>query len=164
MSDFAEVLDRIKGIAYGDEVHADPEATLDELWDLRCAIGTITSSARKLLAAVDSDIAKLLTGKVARFGDSFVKVAPKRTLEVYNPDGLFDWLGDDARHAFKPEAIRITSLRAIATKRGADPRAIVNSFIDYREDDPVVTVLPLDKAPRYASDMAHGEVKERSTR
>lgn len=162
--DFGEVLDRIKGIAYGDEVHQDPDATLEELWELRCAIGTITSAARKLLKAVDADITEVLDGNVVRFDDSFVKVAPKRTLEVYNAEGLFDWLGDDARHCFPANGIRITSLRAVAEKRGADPRAIVNSFIDYREDAACVQVVPIDKAPRYAQAMSHGEIKERKTK
>lgn len=131
---------------------------LAQLWEIRRWFDTIISAAKGLRELVDGEIADKLAGGSARFDDSFIRVVPVRTARVYNAEGLFNWLGPDVRAAFNPQQVRLTAIRAIAEKRGQTPEAVVNSFIDFEEGETRLQVLPLNKAPKYAASLNHGDV------
>lgn len=135
---------------------------LDELWGLRCELDAILGAARAVKTCVDSEIAvRVGDGGAARLDDYLVRYRPRRTLRVYNPEGLWSWLGDDVARAFNPSYVRISDLRAIARERGHDdPRPVIDCFVDYEYGEPAIDATPLIKAPAYAQGMEHGEIRE----
>lgn len=144
--------------------------SLEEMWDWRRQAEGVAAAARKLIKLMDSLIAQEIGDRQVRLDDSLLRVKPKRTLRVYAPDALFDYLEDDARHCFRADDIRITSLRAIVEKRAreANPditadelrkrvESVVNCFIDHDvSDDAHLEVLPMSKAPKFAASLEPG--------
>lgn len=159
--ELADVIDRIKEVVYGDLPDLEGYESLQQMWEVRRACETIAAAARKLRAEADSWLAEYLDGRSARMDDFLVRAKPTRKLIVMDPPTFWDFLGDDARECFRPEQVRITSLKAIAEKRGQDPRVVVDSLIDYERGDVALEAVPLSKAPKFASEMQHGQIKDR---
>jgi hypothetical protein len=184
--DMADILDRIKGIVYGDTPSLAPFETLQSFWEVRRACESVMAAARSLKSAADEAIAEDLGPNATRLDDSFLYAGPKKTMVVYNAEGLFDYLGDEARECFRPDDVRISSLRAVIERRvrrdmeaqaaeveGASVSdkavkqhiaAVVNAFCDWEEGDPQLHVVPITRAPKYAAQLVHGEIKERKPR
>lgn len=136
---------------------------LETLWTWRVALAGIVSAARQLLAEVDTGIAEELgEGGAVVFDGKLIRFKQSGSWKAIDAEALWEFLGEDARHCFRPEDIRITSLRAIATKRERDPRVIVDSLMDYEKGDPKVEVMPVNstKAPKYAATMKPGEIRK----
>lgn len=172
-----DILDRIKGVMYGDAPDLEGFDGLTTMWEVRRACESVIAAARAMKKEADGWLAEYLGGNAARLDDSFLYAGPKRTMVVYNPKGLFDYLGDDIRECFRADDIRISSLRAVAERRLLESNpdlddkvvkqsiaSVVNSFIDYAKGDPELHVVPMTKAPKYAVDLAHGEIKDRKVR
>lgn len=135
---------------------------LETLWAWRVALAGIVSAARSLLSQVDQNIAEELgEGGSVVFDGKLIRYKAGGCWKAIDADALWDFLADDARHCFRTDDIRITGLRAVATKRGRDPKVIVDSLMDYEKNDPRVEVMPVNspKAPKYAAGMKPGEVK-----
>ena len=142
-----------------------PDKTLDELWAMRREVEGFIAAAKSVLKGCDASIAELLgEGSSVRLDDCLVRYKQSRKLKVYNPDGLWDFLGLDARECFNVNSVRVTSLKAVAEKRGKSPDAVVNSFIDHELGDPCVEVIPESKAPKYMKSMKHGEIRRKAVK
>lgn len=136
-----------------------PKSDLETLWTWRQEATGVKQAAGVVLRAIDNLIAEVLDGGAVRMDDYLVKVRPRRTTQVMDPDTFWDYLGDDARLAFNANTVRLSSLKAIAKKRGQDPYVIVDSLIDQLEGEPALETVPISKAPKYAQGMAHGQVR-----
>lgn len=153
----------------------DPEDTdivfdsLEEMWDWRRQAEGVAAAARRLIKLMDSLITQEIGDRQVRLDDSLLRVKPQRTLRVYAPDALFDYLEDDVRHCFRPDDIRITSLRAIVEKRARESNpditddelrrrvdSVVNCFIDHDVADVRLEVLPLSRGPAFGERMEPG--------
>lgn len=151
-------------IHFGDDTEIEelPEG-LEELWELRTGLDRVISTARKLKTAVEQAMAQDLgEGNSIRLGGDWISAQPSRTFRIHNPDGLFDWLGLDARLAFNPNTVRVGSLRAIAEQRELNP-GVIETFGEYEDGPGTITVKPIDRAPLYVKDFEHGQKKERKS-
>lgn len=156
----ADVLDEVQSAVYNEAYVPEwDDSELAELWERRRGLDTAMQAARRLRDLADREISVKLDGGSARFDDYLVRATRRRTTVIMEPDRFWDWLGEDARYAFRPNAVRLTSLRAIAEKRGQNPRTVVNSLIDYEYGEDQLQLLPINRAPQYAQVMEPGEVR-----
>lgn len=163
-SEKADVLAAIETAVYEPGFTWELPDDLESLWARRRFLMTYMTAARAAMAQVDAGISELLDGAQARLDDYLVRVKPRRTLRVLDPETFWDWLADDARVCFRPDAVRVTSLKAVAEKRGLKPQVIFDSLIAYEEGDDAVEIVPLTKAPKFAQSMEHGEIRDKGGR
>lgn len=155
---------------------------IPELWDVRSKIDSLMSALRVMRTAVDDEIGHRLDGASVRLGDRVLAAKPKGQWKVLDPDALFGFIEGHERECFPADAVRITSLRAVAELKAReemdaeilkarrsvhdDPEAwvkhrvqvIVNSLMDYeKEDVPTLQVLPLTRAPKWAQGLEEGK-------
>lgn len=148
----------------------DVDLTGEVLWHLAGELAT----HRQTIKAIEDAVAKLQLADVrrngpVRFGDQFIKASPKSTREIVDLDGLVNWATK-----FDPDAIpklfrlnadnlRITTLRSMAERwlgagDDSDIDAVMQTFIEeHREDDTQLSVVPIDRAPKYAKALGHGQ-------
>lgn len=156
-----DLLALVNDVRYNPDAADIPDADLEQLWAWRVEALGVKQASGAVLEAIDTLIAKSLDGAVARFDDYLIKARPRRTLKVYDAAVLFEFLADDVAAAFNPNSVRVSSLKAIAKKRGSDPKAIVDSLVYYEEGEVGLETVPVTKAPKYAAGMEHGEVVRR---
>lgn len=147
----------------GELTVLDSAESIDDLWTMEAQAEALTRATREVL----NRIRELMIGDVAEFGtvmlgDTLYRAAPdsKRNIVEGQQDALLDWLGDDLRYAVNPNAIRITSVRAIAEQRELPVEAVEDTFYEVleEEDAPMKLVkLPRTRAPKYAQGMTHGD-------
>ena len=130
------------------------------LWEHRKTFTGIIDAAKAIKGVFDKELAVILgPGGRARLDDYLVSYKQDRKLEVTDPEGLADWLGDDLREAVNLNQVRRTSLRNIAERRGVDPNFALEVFCDEQLTDAKLATVPLDKAPKYAQAMEHGQTR-----
>ncbi len=141
----------------------DSAEGIDDLWVMEGAAESLVNASKQVLAQVrqrmGADIDEL--GPV-RLGNKLYRSGPKMDRTVIEGQGmpLMEWLGEDLKNAINPNAVLVTAVRAIATKREQDPKVVEQTFYLYQraEDDAfVLTRIPEDKAPKYFANMEHGD-------
>lgn len=148
-----------KGDEVADEIEwFDEVEELGDVYNVRCQLDSIITTARHLRSLVDKEIGNRLDGGSVRFHDKVLKYGPGRVTKVIDPETLWDFLGEDARHCFNPDYVRITSLKAVAKKRGRDPRVIVDSLLFHEEGEPTLSVIPVTRATKWQQALGEGEI------
>jgi hypothetical protein len=147
----------------GELTVLDSAESIDDLWTMEATAEALMRATREVL----NRVRELMIGDVAEFGsvmlgDTLYRAAPdsKRKIIPGQEGVLLDWLDDRLRDAVNPNAIRITSVRAIAEDRDVDPVMVEDTFYEKveEEDAPMKLVkMPRTRAPKYAQAMKHGD-------
>lgn len=136
-------------------------ADLDEMTMLRDELSTLISTAKVARSWLDGLIAtELGEGYSYRQGERIYKFAPKRERFVANVEAFWEWLlavPSDVSSVFPVGSFRITDVRAVAERRGENPRAVEDTFFDITEKDPTVSVKPIVKAAKWEQKLSDGE-------
>lgn len=163
--DFDDLVVLIKDAYWDEEAdHSDEffDDGIEELWEERKTLTGIIAAAKRVRDEIDKLIAnKLGPATSVRLDDFQVKLAPSRRLRVIDPEGFKNWVGKDWDEVINVTSatLRVKALRAIAEKRDEDPDMALDAFCKWIEGEPRVTTIPIDKAPKYAQDMEHGETR-----
>lgn len=146
----------------------DPTPTLpaddSELWDLIGRVEAVARAARALADEMRDTLAARLDGAALRFGDTILVASPTRTDRLVDPDALIDWLGEDWATVIPVTAstrVRRRALEAVAGKRGVDPEAVWDTFVETEWSEPKLQAMPVDRAPKWAQALSHGERRRR---
>lgn len=137
-------------ILYGDEeLDLEDYAGLsaEELVLLRDEIDLLVRDARNLKSWIDDRIRGLLTNKVMRFGNRVFRGRNSSKLVPFDQDKVIDYLGEDWKAAVRP-AFRTSAIKAIAEKRGQNPKVILDSLFE-RVETENLEVNPLNKSPKF---------------
>tara|TARA_R100000231_G_C5310289_1_gene160224 strand:- start:364 stop:882 length:519 start_codon:yes stop_codon:yes gene_type:complete len=147
-----EVIDQ--RITFGENEELDipeiSEMSAEELAYLRDAIDSMRSDLSLLKSYVDQRIRGRLTGKAFRFGERIYRGKNASKLVPYDNDKILEFLGDDWKAAVRP-AFRTTAIKAIAEKRGLNPKVIMESLFE-RVETEQLDVTPVSKAPKFLTD------------
>lgn len=157
-----------QSIAYGDEeyeVEVDLPEDLERLWTLVAVTDRIISSAIAVRGVLRGRIAeKIGEGGAVRFGDSLIRYSS--SIDRKPLPALSEFLKTRAAEtvlAVLPTSnFRVSALRKIAEEHGYDEETLNGTFYLEVRKPPTVTSMPVDheRAPKYASDMKDGEVRE----
>lgn len=157
------VKDQAKVVRSGEHmpVEADWPADREALWLTIGEAETLVAAARQVLEAVKAQLAGTLeANESVRFGDTIYKTSPDRKDRVIDPAGLIEFLGDDWHHVVPVTSstrLKVGGFRAVAERRGLDFETVRDTFIDTEWGDPKLAAVPVDKAPKYAAKLRHGE-------
>lgn len=143
----------------GDE--SEPEIEdfdLEQLCALRNFVDDVARAARLVKKAVEERIARELgEGGAVRYGDQFIKAGPGKEFVVKDPEAIVKFAGADlAKLVNVKNSIRVTSLKSLLIERGHE-KDFIDTFGDYEDDGKPLTVQPIDKAPKYAQKLEHGQ-------
>lgn len=141
----------------------DAEYTLEEWHALASFADRLSAAARAFKKHCHNQIAQGLgIGSKAgvRFGDHFIREGQGGTWKVKNPEGLREFIADvdgwDMVNLSAPGAVTYTRLKEflIAAKWSAET---IDTFMEREPDGSLITVTPIDKAPKFAAKLSHGE-------
>ena len=147
----------------GDPI-PDPPTDDEELWVLIGRVEAVARAARELADDLRAGLARRLDGAALRFGDTVLVASPTRTDRLVDPDALIDWLGADWATVIPVTAstrVRRRALESVAEKRGVDPGAVWDTFVETEWGEPRLQAIPVDRAPKWAQALAHGERRAR---
>lgn len=142
----------------------DPPSDDEELWVLIGRVEAVARAARELADEMKNALAARLDGAALRFGYTILVASPQRTDRLVDPDALIDWLGDDWATVIPVTAstrVRRRALEAVAEKRGVDPETVWDTFVETEWSEPRLQAMPVDRAPKWAQALSHGERRRR---
>lgn len=142
-----------------DEVGEIDSPQITDLIALRGFMEKVIKAGYAAKKQLDLKIAQELgpNGEI-RYGNSFYRNRPTKTFKVTEAALCCEWLGDDLKRAINvPNAVRVTSLRQIAEEREQSPQAVLDTFGRWTVTEGALTVLPIDKAPKYAQHLEDGQ-------
>jgi len=154
---------RAKALRHGETVPFDIEwpAELEQLWFMLGDAEHIRTAANDLVNAIRTELAsRLRENEAVRFGDTVYRMSVDRKERVIDPRALADWLRDDWHHVVPlshSTPLKKTGLRAICERRGVEYETVRDSFIDVEWGGPKLSAIPIDRAPKYARGLEHGE-------
>lgn len=142
----------------------DAEYTLEEWHALSSFADRLSAAARAFKKHCHKQIAQELgIGSKAgvRFGDHFIREGQGGTWKVKEPQALKDFIRDldawEVVNVASPGAVTMTRLSQFLEGLGADSSAAIDTFFEREPDGSLITVTPIDKAPKFAAKMEHGE-------
>jgi hypothetical protein len=150
---------------------ADP-VTLAEARSRLAQIGQI---ARELVKLVDQELAGSLEHSALRYGNDVYRPSNGRgSAKVTDPESWWGFvsetlgmLNDPDRAAllnalYPASSLRLTALAklAAATVDDLDPGVIRDTFIAYDPPTSLLSVMPIQKAPKFLQDLEDGEIRE----
>ena len=152
--------------AYWDEEasfdEAFEESPLEDIWEERKTLTGMIAAIKRVRDALDAEIAERIgQAKTVRLDDYHVRMSTTRRLKVIDPIGFKNWVGKDWDAVINPlsATLRVKALRALAEARQEDPDMATDAFCKWVDGPMRLTTVPIDKAPKYAQEMEHGEVR-----
>lgn len=145
-----------------DEIEAS-DYTIEEWHVLSHYMDSIISTARKFKKKSHLAIAEQLgvgTKAGIRLGDHFIREGEGGTWKVKDAIELGEWI--DANDAWEiinlgaPGAVTVSRLREYLVASGQSAEA-AETFMERVPDGAPITILPIDKAPKFAAKLEHGE-------
>jgi hypothetical protein len=151
-------------ILFGNNEDATDLETVDNLSTadlvlLRDEVELLVKDSRTLKSYIDDRVRGLLKGKVFKFGNRVFRGRNSSKLVPYDRDKVIEYLGDDWQAAIRPE-FRTTAIKAIAEKRGQNPKVVLESLFE-RVETENLDVNPLNKSPKFIQELlGDEEIKE----
>jgi hypothetical protein len=146
-----------------DEIEAS-DYTIEEWHVLSHYMDSIISTARKFKKKSHLSIAEQLgVGSKAgvRLGDHFIREGEGGKWKVKEPQALKDFIRDmDAWEVVNVGAlgaVTVTRLTQFLEGLGIDSSSAIDTFMEREPDGQPITILPIDKAPKFAAKLEHGE-------
>ena len=145
-----------------EEIETEHKSKLVALWDARKTLTGIAEAAKILRTELERQMQEALGPVgVVRLDDYLVRVTRDRSVRCVDPEGLRDFLGDKVMDAFNPNQVRKTILKTIATEKDLDPNYPLEVFFEEKEGrTEKLSTIPLDRAPKFAESMSHGEARD----
>lgn len=139
------------------------ETNFEQLIDDELELSRIITAATKIRAHVRELIGEELGGRSYRSGDTIYRNQPDVVYRVKDSDGLWDFLGEEAREVIRADAgnVRRTALKAVAARRGLGDEAIYDTFFEREERENRVVKLPLFRARKAEQALEPGTFTDR---
>ena len=141
----------------------DAEYTLEEWHALASFADRLSAAARAFKKHCHTQIAQELgIGSKAgvRLGDHFIREGQGGTWKVKDAIELGEWINEnDAWEIINlgaPGAVTVSRLREYLVASGQTPEA-AETFMERIPDGSLITVTPIDKAPKFAAKLEHGQ-------
>lgn len=161
---------------YRDEEVSLPQALEDatpiELAEARSRLSQLAKVARELTRVIDQELAAQLGTRALRYGNSIIRTAGRGRAKVTNSEEwsllIANALGDlnvTDRAAlinalYGSATPRLTAIPLLASAfNGASPQAIKDTFFTYDLPSSPLSVMPLDRAPKFLQGLEEGEIK-----
>lgn len=150
------------------------EASPLELAEARSRLQQIGQVANELRKLIDVELAGALQGSALNYGGSIIRSANGRgSAKVVDPEAWWGFVASalggigprqraEVLAALYPaSAVRLTAIPKLAaiTEDSIDPDVIKDTFIAYDPPTSPLSVMPIDKAPKYLHDLAEGEIR-----
>lgn len=148
------------------ELEGEEPLALAELHSRLTRIGQIVSELKKLVAAD-------LAGKIPtalRYGDTVYRASNGRGTAKVRDD--FDWwvaVVDGLKESPRPEAliaalfpsssVRLTALPKLEAALSLEEGRLKDLYVTYDPPSTPLSVMPIQKAPKYLQDLEEGEIR-----
>ena len=144
----------VDGYLISDEA---PTPDLDALCAFRNYVDDVGRAARLAKKIIEERISEELgEGGSYRYGDQFIRASGSPKYKVTAPDELVAFAGDDFPKLVNVvNSVKIGALKSLLKERGHD-EDFIDTFGEYVEDDKPLSVMPIDKAPKWAQKLEPG--------
>lgn len=143
--------------------HASPVSLAE--WRNRLVL--IAQVATELRRQLDVQMVATLNGAALRYGDSIIRAAgPKGRAKVKHPAEWWEVVVEGLKATPRPAAllnalypassVRLSALPMLAAAIGDEPDKLREEYIDYDLPTSVLSVMPIDRAPKYLQKLEEG--------
>lgn len=170
MNPLAWILDSLK-------VHPEPvsipdvsELTPIELAEIRSRLQTFSQVATELRKLVDQELAGALQGSALRYGDTVYRASNGRgTAKVVDENCWWADVVEGLQHSPNPEgllaalfpasSVRLTALPKLIAAGTEHGEELKTRHFAYDPPSTPLSVMPIQKAPKYLQDLEEGELR-----
>lgn len=146
------------------------EAAPLELAEARSRLQQIGQVANELRKLIDVELAGALQGSALNYGGQIIRSANGRgSAKVIEGIGWWDAIVEGLKRSPNPvgllaslypaSSVRLTALPKLAEALSRDTDGLRLEFITYDEPTSPLSVMPLDKAPKYLQDLEEGQIR-----
>ena len=162
MSEVRDLLDVAEMVRYEGEQLTPQDCEWDTVDDVNVALDiwrqakTQETAAKQIARAAAERLSDLLgEGGAAGYGDSIVRYKMRRVERCHDPEGFTDYL----THLVKTDDVYLGDvLNPNLAKKSWMVQSVRDTFFEWRDDKPGLTIVPKDKAPKWLQGLEDGEV------
>lgn len=146
------------------------DATPIQLAEARSRLQEISRVANELRKLVDQELAGALQGSALNYGGQIIRSANGRgSAKVIEGVGWWDTVLEGLKQSPNPvgllaslypaSSLRLTALPMLAAALSREPAELKSEFIIYEPATSPLSVMPIDRAPKYLQDLEEGQIR-----
>ena len=162
MSEVRDLLDIAEAVRFEGDKLAPEDCEWDAVDDIQVALDIwrqtkIQEAAAKQLTRVAGErLAELLgNGGAAAYGDNLVRYRMRRTERCADVSGFVDYLTLLVKAG---DVDLVDVLNPNSAKKGWMSKAVRDTFFDWHDDKPGLSMIPMSQAPKWLQGLSDGEV------